>query len=464
MDIKAFEKEQKNLLQNTEVAKAWLGYQSQYPHISAYYRAAEQYKNQISVVNGKKAGTDINLYKLFVEQCFNLLHPGGECGIVIPSGIYTDLGTKQLREMLFNQTKITGLFCLENRKTIFEGVDSRFKIVVLTFEKGNTTAEFPSAFMRLDVDELQRFPSSDSLQISVELVHKLSPDSLSVMEFKNEVDVRIAKKMAKFPLLGEKIDNTWNLVLCNEFHMTNDSHLYHKEYKPGRLPLFTGKLFNQFERTDEAPLYWIDEKDGRKAFLGRVEDKGQLMNYQGYRWVHRRIARNTDSRTLICYITPKNVFTEVNSTTLKVIETGISNQEMLFLCAITNSFTLDSMIRQKITTTLNMFYIYQLPVPRLTKGDRIFNEIVERAAKLICTTPEFDELAQEVGLNSHQQGVTDDTERGKLRAELDGIIANLYGLTEDEFAYILTTFPIVPDTVKQAALVAYRTFSFVEIF
>ncbi|WP_193199722.1 hypothetical protein [Nostoc sp. MG11] len=40
---------------------------------------------------------------------FNLLRPGGECGIVIPSGIYTDLGTKQLREMLFNQTKITGL-------------------------------------------------------------------------------------------------------------------------------------------------------------------------------------------------------------------------------------------------------------------------------------------------------------------------------------------------------------------
>ena len=70
-------------------------------------------------------------------------------------------------------------------------------------------------------------------------------------------------------------------------------------------------------------------------------------------------------------------------------------------------------------------------------------------------------MAQEVGLNSHQQSVTDDTERAKLRAELDGIIANLYGLTEDEFAYILTTFPIVSDTVKQAALAAYRTFSFV---
>ena len=68
-------------------------------------------------------------------------------------------------------------------------------------------------------------------------------------------------------------------------------------------------------------------------------------------------------------------------------------------------------------------------------------------------------MAQEVGLSSHQQGVTDDTERAKPRAELDGIITNLYGLTEDEFAYILTTFPIVSDTVKQSALAAYRTFA-----
>ena len=116
-------------------------------------------------------------------------------------------------------------------------------------------------------------------------------------------------------------------------------------------------------------------------------------------------------------------------------------------------------MRQRVTTSIWMFIFYQLPVPRLTKCDRIFNGIVERAAKLICTTPEFDELAQEVGLNSHQQSVTDDTKRAKLRAELDGIIANLYGLTEDEFAYILTTFPIVSDTVKQAALAAYRTFA-----
>ncbi|MFQ4146738.1 hypothetical protein [Chlorogloeopsis sp. ULAP02] len=103
--------------------------------------------------------------------------------------------------------------------------------------------------------------------------------------------------------------------------------------------------------------------------------------------------------------------------------------------------------------------LYQLPVPRLTKTDRYFCEIVERAAKLICTTPEFDELAQEIGLGSHTNGVTIESDRAKLRAELDGMIAHLYGLTAEEFAYILTTFPLVPEQVKQDALEAYRTFA-----
>ena len=146
------------------------------------------------------------------------------------------------------------------------------------------------------------------------------------------------------------------------------------------------------------------------------------------------------------------------------------------------------------TGLINFFCIYQLPVPRLQKGDKWFDAIVTRAAKLICTTPEFDELAKEVGLvkkdphplapspktgeggqdplsssltplsplgrgaggEGNTYGVTNEIERGKLRAELDGIIAHIYGLTEIEFQYILTTFPIVADPVKLNALNAYR--------
>ena len=410
-------------------------------------------------MNGKKAGTDINLYKLFTEQCFNLLRSGGECGIVIPSGIYTDLGTKQLREILFNQTKVTGLFCFENRKTIFEEVDSRFKFVVLTFAKGSTTTEFPSAFMRHNVHELQSFPSDDSLQINVDMIRKISPDSLSLMEFKNRLDIGISQKMLKFPLLAEKFEGKWNLRLTREFDMTNDSYLFKQQLGKGRLPLYEGKMIHQFTHLYAQPRYWVDEQEGRRALLKRNEnDNGQKVDYQSYRLGFRDVARNTDHRTMIAGIIPPNIFA---GNTLIVSHQFTKQDELLFVVSVLNSFACDFIIRQKVTAHCNMFYVYQLPVPRLTKNDRNFKDIVQRAAKLICTTPEFDELAQEVGLGSHQQGITNETERAKLRAELDGMVAHLYGLTEDEFSYILTTFPIVNASVKEAALEAYRTFALI---
>lgn len=43
----------------------------------------------------------------------------------------------------------------------------------------------------------------------------------------------------------------------------------------------------------------------------------------------------------------------------------------------------------------------------------------------------------------------------RLRAELDGIVAHVYGLTRAEFAHVLATFPLVAQAVKDAALAAY---------
>lgn len=266
----------------------------------------------------------------------------------------------------------------------------------------------------------------------------------------------IAEKLARFPLLGEKRTDVWNFVLRNEFHITNDSHLFRTKDGDGRLPLFTGRMFNQFCLSEDHSGYWIDEEEGRKALLGKTPDDNESMDYEGYRWVHRRIAASTNERTLICTITPRNVFTEVNSTVISPKASRITAVEMLFLTAITNSFCLDWLIRNRVTNTLNMFYVYQLPVPRLTAADAAFGPIVKRAAQLICTTPEFDALAKEVGLGSHKSGVTAPAARAQLRAELDGLIACLYALTESEFAHILTTFPLVAQPVKDAALESYR--------
>ena len=92
---------------------------------------------------------------------------------------------------------------------------------------------------------------------------------------------------------------------------------------------------------------------------------------------------------------------------------------------------------------------------------------------MICTTPEFDDLKQALKNSGYDIPPVEtrfiasleslDLETRliaslplQIRAELDAMIAHLYGLTEDEFAHILATFPIVKEDVKAAALAAFK--------
>jgi len=460
MDIKRFEKEQTRLLEDPEIAAAWLDYLSEYPHVSAYFRSAPQFQNQIAVVNGKKASSDVNLYKLFVEQCYNLLRAGGLCGIIVPSGIYTDLGTKQLREMLFSGSEIAALYGLSNERYIFANVHHSFKVSLLVFQRGSETERFEAAFRinpreAVAPDQLATFLADENehVWLSVPLVRRLSPDSLSVMEFKSELDVQIAEKMLRFPLLGEHLEGTWNLKLTREFDMTNDSHLFRTEPGPGRLPLYEGKMIHQFDAHFAEPRYWVDERQGRQALLGREQDVGQRLDYQRYRVTHRAIARNTDSRTMIAAVLPRDSFYghSLNADAGKNTEANT-----LFITAILNSLVFDFGLRQRVSANLTLFFIYQMPAPRLVESDVSFWPVVSTAARLICTTPDFDALAKEVGLNGYSDGASESSTQARLRSELDARIAHLYGLSEVEFTHILSTFPLTPEPMKVATLNAYR--------
>ena len=47
-------------------------------------------------------------------------------------------------------------------------------------------------------------------------------------------------------------------------------------------------------------------------------------------------------------------------------------------------------------------------------------------------------------------------ERQQLRAEIDALVARLYDLTVPEFQHILSTFPLVDESVKVQTLNTYR--------
>jgi uncharacterized protein (DUF433 family) len=101
--------------------------------------------------------------------------------------------------------------------------------------------------------------------------------------------------------------------------------------------------------------------------------------------------------------------------------------------AFANSFVGDFLIRQKISTHLNLFYVESWPLLRPRTNLALFQELKNRSARLVSSTEDI-QIAEPV-LNQRERGV--------MRAEIDAIVAALYQLSPAEFAKILTTFPLL---------------------
>lgn len=421
---------------------------------AAYVRRSPDYTRQ-----GKG---DTATHKLFMERLYSLLQQGGRLGVVVPSGIYTDLGTKDLREMLLNEGRIDALIGLTNGiaggAAYFPDIHRSFKITLLAAQKGAFADSFPALF-RIDprvtphpdhllavVGDVQNY-----IHVKHDSIARFSPDSLSVMEFQTRRDYEIADKIYDgHPLLGEIVTGGWNVKFSCEFHMTNDRDLFNT-LKRG-LPLYEGGMIHQFDAFFREPEFWVDEVKGRERLANKSGD-----SYQEYRLAFRDIARATDERTLISAVLPKNVFCNNKTPLVNLNDAQEREHTLLYVCSLLNSFVLDFIIRQKISTTLNFFYMETLPLPRLTAGNPFFDAIVPRAARLTCTRPEFADLWRQVMGDEPPPydpspvspprtrggaggGVED---RQTLRNELDALVAHLYGLSREEFDHILGTFPLV---------------------
>ena len=312
----------------------------------------------------------------------------------MPAGLYNDQGAKALREMLFDGGEVHALFGLSNERYLFEEVHHSVKFCILVFGKGGKTREFEAAFRinpceAVAADQLDVFLRNEHLHLKLtpELIRQLSPTTVSIMEFRDKTDIEIAEKLMRFPALEKESSAGWQLVLCNELHMTNDSDLFKTQPGSNRLPLYEGKMMNQYRNLVAEPKYWVDETDAT--------------------------------------VLPRRVFCP-HSVSLEKLGM-LDAWSRFYLLALLNSFCVDYLLRQRVNNNLSFF-----------------------------TGPKFDDLAREVGLSGHTDGATDFATRARLRAEIDGLVAHLYDLTEVEFRHVLATFPVVPDPHKVAAHNAYR--------
>ena len=181
------------------------------------------------------------------------------------------------------------------------------------------------------------------------------------------------------------------------------------------------------------PRCWVT----RETFLSRM--RGKPWQQEWFVSV-RDVARATDERTAIFAIRPGGPAVD------KLPSLFVDGPACEIACLIgsLSSFAFDFVTRQKVGgANLGGYIIEQLPVlPRSTYTPVLLDQIVPRVLDLVYTANDLAPFARDCGYDG-PPFTWDEERRAQLRADLDGLYAHLYGLSRDDFAYILDTFPIV---------------------
>ena len=456
-------------------------------------------------------GGDINLYSLFVERAMRLVKPDGIVGLLTPSGIYADKTAARFFKSVSTSGRVSGLFDFENRRLgtdlppFFPDVDSRFKFCALIF--GGEERRFAETECAFFLHGTAAIHNPDRcFPLAPADFSRVNPNTGTAPVFRTRRDADITRRIYEHhPVLvdrsGDEETRIWPVRYKRMLDMTNDSHLFRtaaqldadgfypvqgNRWKKGDelyLPLYQGRMIWHFDhransvRVNPESTHnpYLSEPVSQKqhadpSFLPQTqywvpaEDvESTLSPSKGWTLGFRDIARPTDVRTMIAAIVPWAGYGNKLPLLIRQTDTQELSAEVgALLTSCLNSIVFDFVARQKIHgTALNWFIVEQLPVIAPADYDHKFgtttarNLVREHVLRLTYTAHDMAPFARDLGYDD-PPFIWNDEERRHLRARLDALYFHLYGLSRDDAAYILDTFPIVRRHDK-AAFGHYRT-------
>ena len=172
-----------------------------------------------------QGSADLNLYKLFLEAAHALAGEGGRIGFLVPSGLYSDNGTGDLRMLFLERCRWEWLFGIDNSGKIFP-IHRSYKFNPVVIEKGGSTEAIRTAFMRRTLEDWEQAEELATPYTRAQ-VEQFSPKSRAILEIQSRRDLEILEKIyANSVLLGDDGPDGWGIRYTTEFHMTGDSKLF----------------------------------------------------------------------------------------------------------------------------------------------------------------------------------------------------------------------------------------------
>jgi hypothetical protein len=445
---------------------------------------------------------DVNLYSLFVERAHALVKPNGMVGLLVPSGIASDLSASAFFSKQATGGHLKALYDFENKKVFFPDVHASFKFCALSLSPTRVFSAATCAFFLHNVNELK--DPDRAFAISAADFARVNPNTGTAPIFRTRRDMALTTAIyGRLPVLVDKSGTApvaaWPVKYTRMFDMTNDSHLFRTraelEEKEGAwhaggnrfqsasgewVPLYEGKMVQgcdhraasvvvnlKNENRPAQPLNATDEQHADPAWVADPQFWVQPtpgLGQHPYTLGFKDVTSPTNMRSMIAAIVPSGAA----GNTMPLIEidptTGKPDAGRLALFAGNlNSMPYDFIARQKIQGQhLNWFTVEQLPIVPPAAYTRAFGpktaaEIVREAVlELSYTAHDLAPFARDMGYVDANGEVRppfiwDEARRLTLRAKLDALYFILYGVfdpakaaaSRDDIRYIYSTFPIV---------------------
>lgn len=327
-------------------------------------------------------GGNVDLFRVFLERDTRSLRRNGRVACVVPSGFYVNLNCQTLRRGLLESGRIQSLVVNPNERFAFP-IHHAFKPAFLVAAVGDTAEYLSAAFftgkdasgswLALDLPKLEAFLAQKNglINIPVELIRRISPETFAFVEVRDRADVALLEHLLK---TGISFEKAWEPQYCTELHMTIDSDLFvdrtelqiigatfdgMRWYHPTQgefWPVVEGKHMYQFEFPLGEFRYWVKALHARNLPVVN----GKPVNAYP-RLVWRNVASSTNERSVISTCIPSRTYL---GHSLQSIAGGVlSDKTLSETQVIFNSFLFDWQARIRGGTNLTHSTVGSLIVP-----------------------------------------------------------------------------------------------------
>ena len=396
---------------------------------------------------------DIDLYRVFAWRNWSLLRADGSLACVFPRTLLNSAGSAPWREETLGSGDVSVVTVTNTGNWVFTEVDGRYSIVLVQITKSSS----PAGVVRIagPFHDRQSFSTSSSNFASIDVaLIRSSSSGAAFPQLPTTFAAEVFAQLRESPRLDSP-DHAWSFRPVREFDATNDRPIFDAGVQaPGRWPVYGGSSSNIWQPETGEYYTWADPKkviaslqDKRvrqirlksSAFFGMDPEwaaDAETLPCMFPRIGFRDVTRSTDTRTVIAALVPgERVLT--NSSPYLLRAEG-SPTDDAWVLGIMCSIPLDWYARRFVELHLNFHILNGLPIPHCDPDDPRRVRVANIAGRLAARDERFADWAEEVG--APVGSVKTPEEQAELEAELDALVASLYGLSAKQLTHIFETF------------------------